>query len=162
MLGSSDPVDSGVVSDGIMSWVHENDLIVLVDTVLADPIAVQDSESSKSSPNSFLGLWSKISCWLELVDTDWGGLSADNTPVHWSLSASSSDPNSVDNEAILGLIAEFSGLVGSGGVINTGDDGELSVLPGPNSHKESHDVTLLLAPKFFQILVDTHLWLKIL
>lgn len=70
VLGSGDPVHSRVVPDGVVSGVNEDDFVVLVDTVLADPVAVQDSESSQSSADSFLGLGSKISGWLELVDTD--------------------------------------------------------------------------------------------
>lgn len=70
VLGSDDPVDSWVVSDGVVSGVNEDNFVVFIDTILTNPIAVQDSQSSKSSTNSFLGLRSKISGWLELVDTD--------------------------------------------------------------------------------------------
>lgn len=79
--------------------------------------------------------------------------------MYWSLSTSSSDSNSVDNIAVFGFVAEFSSLVGSSGVVNSSDDWELSVFPGSDSHKESHNITLLLSPEFFQILVDTHVWL---
>ena len=67
--------------------------------------------------------------WLELVDTlvDW--FTVDNTLANWSLSATSSDSNSVDDVALLGLVTELSGLVESAWSVNLVDDGELSVFP---------------------------------
>lgn len=70
VLGSYDPVDSWVVSDSIVSGIHQDDFVVFIDTVLANPIAVQDSQSTESSANSFFGFGSEISGWFELVDTD--------------------------------------------------------------------------------------------
>lgn len=39
-----DPVDSGVSSDSLVRRVNKDDLVVLVDTVLVDPVRVKDSE----------------------------------------------------------------------------------------------------------------------
>ena len=151
MLRSNDPVDSWVVSDGIVSGINENDFVIFVDTILTNPIAVQDSQSTESSTDSFFSLRSKVSGWLELVDTDGSGLTANDTSVYWSLSTSSSDSNSVDNIAVFGFVAEFSSLVGSSGMVNSSDDWKLSVLPGSDSHEESHDITLFLSPELFEI-----------
>lgn len=95
-----------------------------------------------------------------MVNTDGSGLSADNTLWHWSLSSSSSDSNSVDNITILGLVAESSGFVGPGGVVDSSNDGKLSVFPSSDSHDESHEIRLLLSPEFFEILVGSH-WLVV-
>lgn len=79
--------------------------------------------------------------------------------MHWSLSTSSSDSNSINNIAVFSFVSELSSFVRSSWMVDSGDDRELSVLPGSNSHKESKNVALFLSPKFFQILVDTHVWL---
>ena len=66
---------------------------------------------------------------LELVDTLVNGLAVNDTLGDGSLAASSSDSDSVDHVALLGLVAELSGLVGSAGSVDLVNDGELSVLP---------------------------------
>ena len=55
MLRSGDPIDSWVISDGIVGWVAHDDFKVFVDTVLSNPITVEDSKSAESSANSFFG-----------------------------------------------------------------------------------------------------------
>ena len=42
--GLGDPVYSGVSSDRLVGRVNEDDLVVLVDTVLVDPVRVENSE----------------------------------------------------------------------------------------------------------------------
>jgi len=39
--GVADPVDAGVAADGLVRGVNEDDLVVLVDTVLVDPVRVE-------------------------------------------------------------------------------------------------------------------------
>lgn len=39
--GVGDPVDAGVAADGLVLGVDEDDLVVLVDTVLVDPVRVE-------------------------------------------------------------------------------------------------------------------------
>lgn len=51
----ADPVVAGVSSDGLVRWVQKNDLEVLVDRVLVDPVRVQDSQVSSTTANTFLG-----------------------------------------------------------------------------------------------------------
>ena len=51
----ADPVNSWVVPDGVVSSVNHDNLIELVGTVLAHPVAVQDSQSSNLPANTFLG-----------------------------------------------------------------------------------------------------------
>ena len=56
VLGSGDPVDLGIISDGVVGWVAEDDFVVFVDTVLTDPVAVEHSQSTEGAPDSFFGL----------------------------------------------------------------------------------------------------------
>ena len=158
VLGSGDPVDSGVVSDGIVSGVDEDDFVILVGSILGDPVAVEYSESLEGSSGSLFGLGPEISSGLELVDTDGRGLSADDTLGDGSLSATSSDSDSVDDVAVFGLETESSGLVGSRRLVGSVDDGQLSVLPGSDSEDEVHGIGLFLSPEFFEIFVGSHVW----
>ena len=96
---------------------------------MANPVRVEDSEVGASSSNSLLSDGTVRSGGLELVDTLVDGLSVDDTLADGSLSASTSDSNSVDNVALLALVSELSGLVKSAGSVDLLNDGELSVLP---------------------------------
>lgn len=159
VLGSGDPVDSWIVSDGVMGWVDKNDLIVFVGSVLGNPVTVQDSESLEGSAGSLLSLGSEVSGGLQLIDTNRGWLSSDDTLGDWSLPATSSNSDSVDDIAVFGLESQSSGFVGSGRLVGPVDDWQLSVLPSPDSENEVHSVGLFLPPEFFEILVGSHVWL---
>ena len=41
--GVGNPVDSGVISDSVVSWVNKDDFVELVGSVLSNPITVKDS-----------------------------------------------------------------------------------------------------------------------
>ena len=129
VLGGSDPVNSGVSGDGLVVGVDKDDLVELEGSVLADPVGVEDSQVSAASSNSVLSSSSVRSVGLELVDTLVNGLSVDNTLGDGSLAATSSDSDSVNHVALLGLVAELSGLIGAAGSVALVNDGELSVLP---------------------------------
>ena len=156
VLRLSDPVYSWIISDAVVGCVNHNHLVVLVRSVLRNPITVKHTKASDSSSDSFFGLRSQVSGGFQLVDTDAGGFSADDTLGDWSLPATPSDSNPVDDVAVLGLVAEFSGFVGSGWFVGPGDDGHLPVLPSSDSEDEGHDIRLLLPPYLFQIFVRTH------
>lgn len=160
LLVGGDPVDSGVLGDGLVVGVNKDDLEELEGSVLTDPVGVEHSEVSAASADSLLGDGAVRSVGLELVDTLVDGLAVDNTLGDWSLAAAASDSDSVDHVALLGLVAELSGLVSAGGSVALVDHGELSVLPGSHSEDEAEHVALLLSPKLFKILVGTHLLLS--
>jgi len=156
LVGLGNPVDSGVVSDAVVVGVNANDLVVFVGSVLSNPIAVQDSQAAESSTDSLFSLGAEVSGGLELVDTDGSRLSRDDTFGDGSFATSSSDSASVDDIAFFGLEAELSGLVGARGVVDSADDGQLSVLPGADSEDEVHQVALFLSPEFFKVLIGSH------
>jgi len=153
---TAEPVDLGVVSDGLVGGIDEDDFVVFISGILGNPVRVEDSEATDLSADSFFGDGSQVSGELELHDTLVGGLTADDTLSDGLLSATSSDSNSVDDVALLGLVAESSGLIGSGGSGASVDGGELSVFPGSETKNEVQDVGLLLFPKLFKIFVGTH------
>lgn len=144
-----DPVVGWVVSDGVVGWVHEDDLEVLVGGVFVDPVRVEDSQVGCSSADSFLGGDLQGLLVLEVVDTLVGWLTVGGTLWNRSLSVTSSDSDSVDDKALLSLVAQLSGLLWSGWLGCSVDHLVLSVFPTSDSQQESHDIGLLLSLKFF-------------
>lgn len=171
--GVGDPVDSSITSDSLVRRVDTDDLVVLVDTVLVDPVRVQDSQVSAPPADAFLGGCSESPLELQVVDTLSDGLTVGSTLGDGLLPVTSSDSDSVDDVALLGLVTQSSSLVGSGRSRCSVDDGELSVLPtpranvsisaargnqteySPDSGQEEHDIALLLLVEFGNILVGT-------
>jgi hypothetical protein len=94
--------------------VYKDDFVELVCSVLSNPVRVEDSKISASLSDSVLSDGSVRSPGLELVDTLVNGLSVNNTLANGSLSSTSSDSDSVDDIALLSLVSELPGLVGSG------------------------------------------------
>lgn len=151
-----DPVVSGVSSDRIVRWVHQDDLEVLVGGVLVNPVRVQDSQVSSSSTNSLLSSDSQGLLVLQLVDTLVGWLTVSSTLWHRSLSATSSNSDTENHETLLGLVSQSSGLVRSRRSRSSVDNVLLSVLPTSDSQQESGDIGLLLSLQLFQVFVGTH------
>jgi hypothetical protein len=156
LVGGGNPVDSGVIADAVVGRVAHDHLEVLVGSILSNPVAVEHSQASQSAAAPFFGLGAKVAGGLQLVDTHGSGLSGDNTLGNRSFAASSSDSDSVDDIALFGLEAEFSGLIGARRVVDAGDDWQLTVLPGSDPEDKVHQVALLLSPEFFQILIGSH------
>ena len=128
-----DPVNSGVSSDGLVEGVDEDDFVKLEGTVLTDPVGVENAEILASSSDTVLSHSSVRSVGLELVDTLVDGLAVNDTLANWSLSASSSNSNSVDHVSLLALVAELAGLFWARRSLNLVDDGQLTVLPRSHS-----------------------------
>jgi len=74
-----DPVNSRVVTNGIVGWVYENNLKVLVDSILVDPVRVQYTKSTTFASYALLSNIAKVSGWFQLGNTliDW--LTINNT-----------------------------------------------------------------------------------
>lgn len=62
-----------------MAWVDEDDLVVLVDTVLVDPVGVQDAEVAAPLADTLLGNTLETALGLEVVDTLADGLAEGST-----------------------------------------------------------------------------------
>ncbi len=129
VLVGGNPVDSGISGDSLVVGVNKDDLEELEGSVLTNPVGVENSEVSATSSNTLLSDGSVGSVGLELVDTLVNGLAVNDTLGDGSLAASSSDSDSVNHVALLGLVTELSGLVNATGSVDHVDDGELSVLP---------------------------------
>jgi len=64
-----DPVDAGIAADGLVLWVDEDDLKVLVGRVLVDPVRVQDAQVGAAATDTLLSDGAETTLELELVDT---------------------------------------------------------------------------------------------
>jgi hypothetical protein len=150
------PVDSGVPTDGLVLWVDQDDFEVLVGRVLADPVRVEHTEGAALSSCTLFGLGPEGTLELELGNTHGNWLTVADTLGDRSLTATTLDTDTVDDVALLGLVAETTSLVWSGWSGCPVDGRELTVLPGPDSEEESEDVRLLLLVKLFEVLVGAH------
>ncbi len=72
--GGDDPVDAGVLADGLVLGVDEDDLVVLVGRVLVDPVRVEDAQVGAAAADTLLGGGLEGALVLELVHTLVGGL----------------------------------------------------------------------------------------
>ena len=77
--GLGDPVDSGVTADSLVVGIHEDNFVVLVDTILVDPVRVEDSQVAASATDTLLSSRPQATLGLELVDTLSHGLAVGGT-----------------------------------------------------------------------------------
>lgn len=126
--GVDDPVDAGVDADGLVAGVDEDDLVVLVGGVLVDPVRVQDAQVSAAAADTLLGGGLEGALVLELVDTLVGGLAIGGTLGGRALAATTADADTVDNVALLGLVAQTASLVGARRAGGAVDNVQLTVL----------------------------------
>jgi hypothetical protein len=75
----ADPVDTGIVADGLVGGVNKNDLKVLVYSVLVNPVRVENTESSALAANALLSKVTEIAGRLQLGDTSVNRLTIVNT-----------------------------------------------------------------------------------
>ena len=108
VLGGHDPVNAGVAADGLVGWVHHDDLKELEGGILTNPVGVEDTEVGALAANTLFGDGLVGTLSLDLLDsTGVAGLSVDATFGNVSLAAASADADAVDDVALLGLEAEL-------------------------------------------------------
>ena len=93
---------------------------------------------------------------LELVHTMAGGLTVGLTLDDGPLATSTANAHAVDDEALLGLVAEPAGLVRAGGAGSAVDSRKLTEFPAANTENEAEHVRLLLLVKLLNVLVGSH------
>jgi hypothetical protein len=156
VLVVNDPVDSGVISDGVVEWINKDNLVELEGGILSNPVGVEDSEVTDLSADSLLSDGSVVSPWLEGGNSLALWLTVDDTLGDWLLSATSSDSDSVDDVTLLSLVTESSSLIRSGWSGASVKHWQLSQLPCPESEHELHQSALLLSPQLLNVSVGTH------
>lgn len=93
---------------------------------------------------------------LEVVYTVVNGLTEGSTLGYWLLAVTAADTNTVDDEALLCLVAQTTSLVGARGARDAVHDGQLTELPAAHAQQEPHQVRLLLGVDRLHVLVSTH------
>ncbi len=75
----NDPVDAWIAADGLVLWVDEDDLEVLVGGVLVDPVGVQDAQVGATATDTLLRSRLEGTLVLELVDSLVGWLTCERS-----------------------------------------------------------------------------------
>ena len=156
LLGGDDPVDAWVSSDGLVGWIDKDDFVELEGGVLTNPVGVENTEVGALASNSLLSNRLVSDGLLQLADTHVSWLSVDASLGDVSLTATSADTGSVDDESLLSLVSELACLLWSGWTAALVDGSELSKLPGTHSKHEADKVGLLLSPKLLEVFVGSH------
>jgi len=154
--GLRDPVDPGVAADSLVAGVNENDLVVFVDTVLVHPVRVEHTKVTAPPANTLLRHAPQTTLRLEVVNTLADGLAVGRTLGDVFLAVTPPHTYTVDDVALLGLVAKAASLVGAGWARGTVDDIELAVLPAPHAEEESEDIRLLFLVELANVLVSPH------
>lgn len=134
---SADPVDSRVIANSIVGGIDEDNLEILVSSVLIDPVGVEHTEATASTANTLLGDRAEVALELDLIDTLVLGLSVDDTLGEGPLAAATADTDTVDDVSLLGLVAKAASLIGARGARGAMDRGKLSVLKTADAEKEA-------------------------
>lgn len=135
--GVHNPVNTGVVADLLVRRIDQNNFVVLHGGVLVDPVRVEYAKVGKFASGFLLSDALLITLSLNLPDTLVLGLTVDHTTVIGALAASTADTAANYDVALLGLVAEAVGLVGTSGAVDAGDLGALTVLPGADAEEET-------------------------
>ncbi len=135
--------------------LDKDDLVVLVHTVLVDPVRVQDPQVTTPPTDTLFSGGPQTPLELEMVDTLPDGFTVGSTLWCWLLAVTTTNSNSVDEVTLLGLVSETTSLVWSGRSGSSVDDGELTVFPASDSGKELAQVGLLVAEDLSHVLVGT-------
>jgi len=153
----ANPVDARIVADNLVEGVDHDDLVPLVESVLSDPIGIEDAQVADTATDTGLGDRALIHNLLLLVDTGVLGLTVDLTLGGATLAATTVNADAKDGKALLLLETQAAGLVGTRSVLGTNDGGHLTVLPAADTKQETHHIALLLSPELGKILVGTHI-----
>jgi hypothetical protein len=102
--GVSDPVDVSITTDSLVRRIDKDNFEVLVGSILVNPVRVQNTEVSTLTTDTFFGSRTERTLILELVNTLIDGLTEGSTLVNRSLTTTTTDTNTVDNETLLGLV----------------------------------------------------------
>lgn len=84
------------------------------------------------------------------------GLAVCATLVHWTLAASTTNADAVDEETLFCAVSQTAGLVGARWTWGTMETGELTILPAADAQQVSQHIALFLAIQFLDVAVCTH------
>jgi hypothetical protein len=148
-----DPVNVSITTDGLVRGIDEDNFKVLVGSILVNPVRVQNTEVSTLTTDTFLSSGTERTLVLELRNTLVNGLTEGSTLGNRSLTATTTNTDTVDDETLLGLVTQTTSLIRTRRARSTMNDVQLSEFPTSNTEQETGDIGLLLSGKFLEILV---------
>lgn len=151
-----------MVTDSFVVRIDKDNLVVLVYTVLVDPVRVQYTEVTTTASNTLFSNRAEAPLELEVVHTLADGLAVCRTLRDRLLAVSTAHADTVDHVALLGLVAQAACLVWTRGTRGAVDDVELAVFPATDAQEEAQDVRLLLLVELPDVLVRAHLRRRII
>jgi len=154
--GLGDPVDSGVATNSFVIRVHQNNLVIFVDSILVDPIRIQHSQISTPPTNSFFGNTPETTLRLEVVHTLAHGFTVCSTLWNVLFAVTPPYADTVDDISLLGLVSQLPSLVRTRWTRRAVDDIQLTVFPATHTKKESKNIRLFLFVKLANIFIRTH------
>jgi len=135
--GVDDPVDTRIATDCGVSGIDQDHFEVFVESVLGDPVAVENSQVATSLANTAFSESSQVSLGLDSHHTLVAGFAVHNTLLDGFLAVTTSHSHSVDDVALFGLVSETTSLVRSGRTRCSVNDGQLSVFPSADTEQEA-------------------------
>jgi len=157
MDGITYPVHTRIIPDLVLCYINHDDLVILVSSVLGNPVAVQHSQALQPVTNTLLSNSLEVSVRLLFIDgTRSLGLTISVTFGNGTFSASTTHAHSVDTEADLVLIAKLSSFVRAGRAGSTVHPSQLAIMPGPDTQQIPHNIALLFLVQLRHIPVRSH------
>jgi len=154
---TADPVDLRVTTDSGVRGVDHDNLKELEGTILSNGIRVEDAEVHATSTSAHLSDGAEVVGAGHAQDPLIAGLAPDDSTVCRTTAATTTDADTINDIALLGLVAEHTSLVGAGGASSAVHDRQVAELPAAHTSKEAHHIALLLLPKLTDETVCTHL-----
>jgi hypothetical protein len=102
--GISDPVDVSITTNGLVGRIDEDNFKVLVGSILVNPVRVQNTQIGTLATDTFLGSGTERTLVLELRNTLIDRLTEGSTLGNRSLTTATTDTNTIDDIALLGLV----------------------------------------------------------
>lgn len=116
----------------------------------------QKSIGQNNGTITYLGNRLKIAVWLQVIDTMALGFTVGTTFVYGILATTTTYADAVDDEALFGLEAETTCLVGTRWTWRTMQLGKLTILPDTDAEQVAHHVALLLAVQLLNVAIGSH------
>jgi len=101
----ADPVDAGIVADGVVVGVNADDFVELVGSIRVHPVGIQHTQISAAATNTVFGDRAVVALKLEVFNTLVARFSVNNTLVVRAFAVSSAKAASVDDEALFGFVS---------------------------------------------------------
>ena len=114
-----------------MAGINQDNLEILVDTVLVNPVRVQDAKVAATPSNTLLSNAAQATLGLEVVYTLVDGLAVGRTLGDVFLAVAPADTDAIDDIALLGLVAKTASFVRARWTRCAVDDVQLAVFPAP-------------------------------